>query len=323
MPSYFVSLRIITGMSMHPSPTIARQWFPCVDSPDRAFTAEFEITVDYNMVAVCTGSLVSQHCDEARTWRRFSYSISSPTVASGIVVNVAPYIVVPDPNLPNVTYFCLPGKESLIRPTTSVLAEIKAFLERYLGEEYSHPSFNLIFDEGPVTCELAVGPGLAIMREDLMHRKNTIEEALESGESLAFLFACAWFQALLPLKSWRDVWIHMGLAGFLRDLFFREKLGENEHKLRIRAALNRVAKLDVHMAPLCPENITHPAELFYESALIKATVVFHMLERRTNNKAFQGYVRSLLKNGVESGRTSISTQRCVHSNLHFNSRIVE
>ena len=48
------------GLRMHPAPMVARQWFPCFDAPDKLFTADIDITVDYGLVAVCSGDLISQ-----------------------------------------------------------------------------------------------------------------------------------------------------------------------------------------------------------------------------------------------------------------------
>ena len=51
---------LVIGLWMSPSPPTARQWFPCIDGSDKTFTAEFKITVDYDLVALCSGDLISQ-----------------------------------------------------------------------------------------------------------------------------------------------------------------------------------------------------------------------------------------------------------------------
>jgi len=279
------------------------------------FTAELEITVDYNLVAVCSGDLVAQvlcchetilcspHlrlntsmqvCDDGEKWRRFHYSVPHATVASGIVLNVAPFVMIPDKNLPGVTYFCTTSSAGKVPATTAIVSEIKSFLETYLDEPFPHKSFHVIFDHFPDMCELAAGTGVAVLSDTLLHGDDVVEEALESTARLAFLWAYSWAQAAIKLKSWRDLWIHIGIAGFLRDAFLRVKLGENDYKWRMKRACQDVASKDVHMAPLCPETSVHPAELIHESAMAKAPLVMTMLERRIQRKTFKAFLRTLM-----------------------------
>ena len=223
-------------------------------------------------------------------------------------MNVAPFVMVPDKNLPAVTYFCMPTAATKVSTTTAIVAEIKSFLEAYLDEPFPHKSFHVIFDNFPDTCELATGAGIAILSESLLHGNDVLEEALESTERLAFLWAYSWAQATVKLRSWRDLWIHIGIAGFLRDAFLRAKLGENEHKWRMKCACQEVARMDVHMSPLCPETVVHPSELVHESTMIKSPLVMTMLERRTQRKTFKAFLRTLMSNkSSEKGRT-ISTK---------------
>ena len=76
-------------------------------------------------------------------------------------MNVAPFVMVPDKNLPAVTYFCMPTAATKVSTTTAIVAEIKSFLEAYLDEPFPHKSFHVIFDNFPDTCELATGAGIA------------------------------------------------------------------------------------------------------------------------------------------------------------------
>ena len=102
-------------------------------------------------------------------------------------------------------------------------------MEQYLEAPFPHKSFKYVFDDTTTMCELAAGPGFAMLRYPLtthhpqtltlldfvliccafgsdcyLHTDNVIEQALETTGMLAFLFAYAWVQTALPLKSWCD-----------------------------------------------------------------------------------------------------------------------
>ena len=79
-------------------------------------------------MVVASGDLIKQEfVDASQTKKRVQYKLTIPTIASAIGLAVGPFEVYPDPKIPAVTHFCLPGK-------LKQLKHIAAGLDNVIGD---------------------------------------------------------------------------------------------------------------------------------------------------------------------------------------------
>lgn len=103
----------------------SRLWFPCIDSFSEVCTWKLEFTVEESLTAISCGELL-EVVQAAEGGRRkvFHYFLSVPTAAPNIGLAVGPFEIYVDPNMHEVTHFCLPGLMNLLRWTSRFLHEV-------------------------------------------------------------------------------------------------------------------------------------------------------------------------------------------------------
>ncbi len=68
-------------------------WFPCVDTLVDKCTFSMEITVDKDMMAVCSGELVDQVWSDDYSKKTFFFNLDVPSVAQSVALAVGPFEV--------------------------------------------------------------------------------------------------------------------------------------------------------------------------------------------------------------------------------------
>jgi len=99
-------------------------WFPCLDDHERC-TFDFEITAPLDSIVVCSGDMIDQIKTADRTRKIVSYRLVEPTEARSIMLAVGPFEVHPDPTIPFVTHFCLPGRMRALVNATAYVARVR------------------------------------------------------------------------------------------------------------------------------------------------------------------------------------------------------
>jgi len=104
----------------------SRLWFPCIDSYSEVCTWKLEFTVEESLTAVSCGELLEVvHAPDGGRRKVFHYFLSVPTAAPNIGLAVGPFEIYVDPNMHEVTHFCLPGLVNLLRWTSRFLHEVR------------------------------------------------------------------------------------------------------------------------------------------------------------------------------------------------------
>jgi transcription initiation factor TFIID subunit 2 len=104
----------------------ARAWMPTVDHVGERCSWEMEITVAQGQIAVASGELLEQvWVDDEETKKTFYYKQSVPVPARSVALAVGPFVVYPDPHVPSITHFCLPGRIKELQYTVDFLGKVQ------------------------------------------------------------------------------------------------------------------------------------------------------------------------------------------------------
>lgn len=93
----------------------SRLWFPCVDSFAEPCTWRLEFTVDESMTAVSCGELIEVVRVPGTKNKTYHYVLTTPVCAPNIALAVGPFEIYVDPNMSEVTHFCLPHLLPLLK----------------------------------------------------------------------------------------------------------------------------------------------------------------------------------------------------------------
>ncbi|KAK7058614.1 hypothetical protein VNI00_002250 [Paramarasmius palmivorus] len=291
-------------------PDAARCWVPCIDNLWEKCTWEFEFVVPRYLeerepgedddatdltptVVVCSGELVEQVAHPYSSHKTiFLFSQAVLTSVQHIAFAAGPFHLIqisadnnPDDassgaSQPLIYAFCLPGQESMLASTTTALRPAMNFYTTEFGS-YPFSSYKVVFVEELPTQRFDSAT-LALVSVDVLHGDDAIELAIEARHTLSHALACQWSGINIQPKTWSDLWLVNGLAGYISGLFLRKLLGNNEYRFRMKKDMQRVLEWDNGaMPPICqPQHYDPPDSNLLPFINVKAPLILHILDRR-------------------------------------------
>ena len=107
-------------------------------------TWKLEFTVDESMTAISSGELLEVVYTPDLKRKTFHYVLNTPTAAPNIGLAVGPFEIYVDPNMHEVTHFCLPHLLPLLKFTAKWLQECFEFFETKLSSRYPYGSYKQV-----------------------------------------------------------------------------------------------------------------------------------------------------------------------------------
>jgi aminopeptidase N len=72
----------------------------------------------------------------------------------------------------------------------------------------------------------------------LLFDESIIDQVYQTRHVLSFALASQWFGNFIGFRSWSDMWLTTGIAGYMADLFYKKIFGNNEYRwliMKVRA----------------------------------------------------------------------------------------
>ncbi|XP_077546800.1 transcription initiation factor TFIID subunit 2-like [Haemaphysalis longicornis] len=303
----------------------SRLWFPCIDSYADPCTWKMEFTVDSNMIAVSCGDLVETVYTSDMRKKTFHYTLSTPTSAPKIALAVGPFEIFVDPQMHEVTHFCLPHLLPLLRQCTNFLHEAFEFYEELLSSRYPYSCYKQVFvaeayvDADPYAT-------LTILSVNLLHSKHIIDEAYTSRKIMAKAVAEQFFGCFIAMHTWADSWLPKGISAYLGGQYNKKAFGNNEYRFSVQKELKEVIAYEqeaggIILDPSSRDNLPfhfpvtnlHTMSPKYSEVLrAKSHLVIRMLEDRIGRELLLQVFNKLLS------LASSAAQQKVTSNMWHN-----
>ncbi|KAL9268546.1 Transcription initiation factor TFIID subunit 2-like protein [Drosera capensis] len=251
---------------------------------------DMEFTVPQNFVAVSNGSLLYQVLTKDVPSRKtYVYKISIPVSARWISLAVAPFVILPDVHNSLLSYMCLPGDHAKLRNTVG-------HYESYLKAPFPFGSYQQVFiPPGMVVSAKAIGASMSIFSSDILFDEKIIDQTIETRIRLADALARQWFGVYIAAETPNDEWLVEGLAGFLRDTFIKDFMGNNEARYRQYKANRAVCKADDSGVMTLSSSAsskdlygTQWLGFYGRLRLWKSVIVLQMLEKQMGPELFKG-----------------------------------
>ena len=97
------------------------------------------------MTAVSCGELLETVYTPDMKRKTFHYYVNSPTAAPNIALVVGPFQVYVDPNMHEVTHFCLPHLLPVLKNTVRQLYEVFEYYETILATQFPYTCYKQVF----------------------------------------------------------------------------------------------------------------------------------------------------------------------------------
>ena len=207
----------------------SRLWFPCVDSYAEPCTWKLEFTVDEKMTAVSCGDLIEVVMTPDMRRKTFHYVLNTPVCAPNISLAVGPFEIFVDPQMHEVTHFCLPNLLPLLKNTVRYMHEAFEFYEEALSTRYPFTCYKQVFvDE--FESESHAYATMTIFSTHLLHTIAIIDQTFISRNLMSKAIAEQFFGCFITMKNWSDAWLARGIAEYLCGLYSKKCFGKNHYR---------------------------------------------------------------------------------------------
>ncbi|XP_065577950.1 transcription initiation factor TFIID subunit 2-like isoform X2 [Artemia franciscana] len=221
----------------------SRLWFPCIDSFAEVCTWKLEFTVDESLTAVSCGDLVEVVYTPDMRRKTFYYSQTVPTAAPNIALAVGPFEVYVDPQMHEVTHFCLPPLLPLLKHVAKYFREALQFYEETLGSRFVYSSYKVVFVDEAYQ-DISSFASLTIMSVNFLHSYVQIDQTYITRQALANAISQQYFSSFISRQNWNDAWLTFGIADYLGGLYVKKFFGNNEYRYHIMKEMEAVVEYE-------------------------------------------------------------------------------
>jgi len=221
----------------------ARLWFPCIDTNSEPCTWKLEFTVDESMTAVSCGELVETVFTPDLKRKTFHYHVNTPTSAPNIALAVGPFQVYVDPNMHEVTHFCLPHLLPVLKSTVRQLFEVFEYFETILATQFPFTCYKQVFVDQlfQPACHYST---LTIFNTNILHSSAVIDQQYETRKMMTLALAAQFFGCFISTEKWSDRWIKKGIPLYLMGLWVKKTFGNNEYRDMIHQHMDELVKYE-------------------------------------------------------------------------------
>jgi len=261
----------------------ARHWFPCHDDVGDKATVELAITVPNGLTVVAPGTFTgTEEVNETKT--RFEWVVDWPIPTYLVHFAAAPYQVVEEQHDGiDFFYYLHPTSWEEAQDTLQHAPQAMALFEQRYGD---YPFPKVAFDEidlgGAVEQPSCISLGTQIFAAD-----QPFEDVV------AHEIAHTWFQGVVTIATWNDLWLSEGLATWHEALYHEHQNGPGAYATymdSLGVSYRTIAEMSEGHFPLIA-----PQTLFGVTTYRKGALVFHMLRYLVGEEAFDALLATYLE----------------------------
>ncbi|KAK0391633.1 hypothetical protein NLU13_1132 [Sarocladium strictum] len=175
--------------------------------------------------------------------------------------------------------YSLPHRGDWVRNTAAALTMAADFMT-FTFAKYPFGNFKLVFLDDMVEDAVPLH-SMAFVSNRLLYPEDVIDHEIEVTRQIVYTLTYQWTGINMIPNTRSDLWLVMGLAHFMTDLFMKKLCGNNEYRFRMKQLSDRLVQLDVDrpcLYELGPKLHLDPREV--EFMTIKTSVVLFILDKR-------------------------------------------
>ncbi|CAK7269128.1 Transcription initiation factor TFIID subunit 2 [Sporothrix epigloea] len=253
-----------------------------------------------DMTVVCSGNLVGEKVDETdETKKIMTFEITD----HGASANHIGFAVGPFEHVDLYTGFrtdeddeklgasalkihgyCLPGRQLEVQNTcVSLTTAADEFAMTY--GRYPYDSYKLCFVDDMVSDTTPL-LSFSLCSTRLLFPDNIVERDLDVTRKLVHSLAYQYFGSYIVPNLRAEMWLTVGIAYYMTDLFLCKLCGNNDYRFRIKAMSDRLAEEDRNRPSLHDLGIySYLGDFEMDFMALKAPLVLFILDKRLTKAA--------------------------------------
>ncbi|KAF6832482.1 hypothetical protein CPLU01_06165 [Colletotrichum plurivorum] len=175
--------------------------------------------------------------------------------------------------------YCLPGRAEEVQNTCAALAAAADFFTLTFAR-YPFESYKMCFLDDMLDDTVAL-QSLSFVSTRLLFPEDIIDPEVDVTRQLVYSLASQWSGINLFPNTRRDLWVVIGIAYYMTDLFLKKLCGNNDYRFRMKAMSDRLVTVDVKRPSLHKlGNLLHLGDFEMEFMTLKAPLVLFILDKR-------------------------------------------
>lgn len=266
-----------------------------IDGPERE--RKFDLAEEdklREMTAVCSGFLVEESVDPQNDRKKImTFEPEKITSVQTLGFAVGPFVHVDlssefrseedelklSLNALKVHAYCLPHREKEVLNTAAALTMAADYFT-YTFAKYPFSNFKLCLIDDTVE-ETTPLHSMAFVTNRLLFPEGIIDTEVEVTRKLVYPLACQWIGMNIVPSSRSDLWLTIGIAHYMTDIFMKKLCGNNEHRFRMKQLSDHLVQVDIGRPSLWDLGTNlHLGDFEMAFMELKAPLVFFILDKR-------------------------------------------
>lgn len=199
--------------------------------------------------------------------------------------------------------YCLPGRAEEVKNTCAALVTAIDHFAMTFGR-YPFENYKACFVDDMVKDSVPLC-GFSLCSNRLLFPREVIDTEIDVTRSLVHSLACQWFGVNIIPDTKADIWLVVGIAWFMTDLFMKVICGNNEYRFRMKTMADRLVELDMNRPSLqsLGEHL-HLGDFEVDFLNLKAPLVLFILDRRLSKSSSSAPIVRLIAKMVSKANTS-------------------
>ncbi|KAG6004618.1 hypothetical protein E4U21_000894 [Claviceps maximensis] len=175
--------------------------------------------------------------------------------------------------------YCLPNRGDWVRNTAAALTMAADFLT-YTFAKYPFGNFKICFLDDMVEDTVPLH-SLAFISNRLLYPEDVFEKEIQTTRKIVFTLTYQWIGINMIPNTRNDLWLVLGIAHYMTELFMKKLCGNNEHRFHMKTLSDRLVKADVDRPSIFDlgPNL-HLGDFEMDFMELKVPVVFFILDKR-------------------------------------------
>ncbi|GJC88328.1 transcription initiation factor TFIID subunit 2 [Colletotrichum liriopes] len=175
--------------------------------------------------------------------------------------------------------YCLPGRAAEVQNTCAALAAAADFFTLTFAR-FPFESYKMCFLDDMVEDTVAL-QSLSFVSTRLLFPEDMIDPEVDVTRQLVYSLASQWSGINLFPNTRRDLWVVIGIAYYMTDLFLKKLCGNNDYRFRMKTMSDKLVTVDIKRPSLHElGHLLHIGDFEMEFMALKAPLVLFILDKR-------------------------------------------
>ncbi|KAI5467595.1 hypothetical protein BGZ63DRAFT_346670 [Mariannaea sp. PMI_226] len=175
--------------------------------------------------------------------------------------------------------YCLPHRQDWVRNTSAALTMAADFFT-YTFARYPFGNFKAVFLDDLVEDTVSLY-SMAFISNRLLFPEDVMDTEIEVTRKIVYTLASQWIGINMIPNTRNDLWLIIGIAHYMTDLFMKRLCGNNEYRFRMKTLSDKLVEVDVERPCLYDLGpILHLGQFEMDFMALKAPLVFFILDKR-------------------------------------------